>query len=324
MTTAAATSLRPGQRRIERRLIPPFGDGSDPNALSNVLDGVLAKCRFSPFLEGPLLNETTHLLSIDDAERPICPQFELVIGQLDELDRRLSVHAGDLAVGLSVRSRHLRRYEVLASWAADEVPEVWPPDPAKLQKFQSGRGMEFVLSIQVSAHREALALQGLEAGKVICRKVFSVTLPAENFSFPFRWVKFGGNTEYPEEALWGIDWNEPEDGRQYELPVDQVLTVLVNEKAREPLRLIGGVQGANDMAWKMLAADITTQIWFDVLDSYEGEPREEDTETLVGQIFARLSRVSGLPYPDIRGLVTRDDSLVSLRNHVTKILRVVV
>ena len=41
-----------------------------------------------------------------------------------------------------------------------------------------------------------------------------------------------------------------------------MLTVLVNEKAREPLSLIGGVQGANDMAWKMLAADITTQIRF--------------------------------------------------------------
>ena len=47
---------------------------------------------------------------------------------------------------------------------------------------------------------------------------------------------------------------------------------------------------------------------------YEGEPREDDTETLVGQIYARLSRVSGLPYPEIQGLVQRDDSLVSLRN----------
>ena len=268
MTPGAATSPTPAQGRIERRLIPPFGDGAEPNALSNVLDGVLDRCRFSPFLDGPLIDENTHLLSIDDAERPICPQFELVIDQLDELDRRLSVHAEDLAVGLSVRSRHLRRYEVLERWAVDEVPEAWSPDPAKLEEFQSGRGMEFVLGIQVSVHREALALQGLEAGKVICRKAFSVTLPAENFGFPCRWSKFGGDTEYPEEALWGIDWNEPEDGRQYELPVDQVLTVLVNEKAQEPLRLVGGVHGANDIAWKMLAADVTTQIWADVLANY--------------------------------------------------------
>ena len=323
MTTAATTYLRLGQHRIERRLIPPFGDGTDPNALSNILDGVLAECRFSPFSDRPLLNETTHLLSIDDAERPICPKFELVISQLDELGRRLSLHEEDLAVGLSVRSRHLRRYDVLAKWAVDEVPEAWSPVPDKLEKFQSERGMEFVLSVQVSAHREELLVQGLEAGKVICRKVFSVNLPADNFNFPFRWVKFGGNSGYPEEALWGVEWNEPEDGRQYELPVDQVLTVLVNEKAQEPLRLIGGVHGGNDIAWKMLAADITTQIWADVLANYDGEPNAEDTETLAGQIFARLSRVSGLPYSEIGDLVKRDDSLVSLRNHVAEILRLV-
>ena len=323
MTTAAATSQWLGQHRVERRLIPPFGDGTDPNSLSNVLDTVLTKCRFSPFPDGLLLDETTYVLSIDDAERTICPQFELVIGQLDELERRLSLRAEDLAVGLSVRSRHFRRYEVLERWAVDEVPEVWSPDSAKLEKFQSERGMEFVLGIQISVHRAALALQGLEAGKVICRKVFSVTMPSENFGFPCRWRKFGGDTEYPEEALWVIEWNEPEDGRQYELPVDQVLIVLINEKAQEPLRLTGSVHGTNDIAWKILAADITTQIWADVLADYEGEPKEDDTETLVGQIFARLSRVSGLPYPEIRGSVAPDDSLVSLRNHVTKILRVV-
>lgn len=324
MTTATATSLRPRQRRTERRLIPPFGDGADPNALSNVLDGVLAKCRFSPFSDVPLLDEATHVLSIEDAEKPICPRFELVIDQLDELERRLSLHAEDLAVGLSVRSRHLRRYEVLEKWTVDEVQEAWSPDPAILEKFQSGRGIEFVLGIQVTTQSEALALQGLEAGKIICRRVFAVALPTENFSFPFQWVKFGGDTEYPEDALWVIEWSEPEGGRQYELPVDQVLKVLANERAQEPLRLAGGVHGANDIAWRMLAADITTQIWADVLKNYEGEPKEDDTETLVGQIYARLSRVSGLPYPEIRGLVQRDDSLVSLRNYVTTILRVVV
>ena len=218
----------------------------------------------------------------------------------------------------------MRRYEILERWSVDEVPEIWSPDPAKLERFQSGRGMEFVLGIQVFAQREALVHQGLEAGKVICRKVFSVNLPADNFGFPCRWAKFGGDTDYPEEALWVIEWNESDDGRQYELPVDQVLTVLVNERAEEPLRLVGGAHGANDIAWKMLAADITTQIWADVLAKYEGEPKEEDTETLVGQIFARLSRVSGLAYPEIQGLVERDDSLVSLRSFVTKILRVVV
>ena len=90
MTTTTATPLRPGQRRTERRLIPPFGDGTDPNALSNVLDGMLAKCRFSPFTDVPLLEGDSYVLSIDDAEKPICPRFELVVDQLDDLGRRLS------------------------------------------------------------------------------------------------------------------------------------------------------------------------------------------------------------------------------------------
>ena len=323
MTTTTATPLRPGHRRTERRLIPPFGDGTDPNALSNVLEGMLAKCRFSPFTDVPLLEEAHYVLSIDDAEKPICPRFELVVDQLDDLGRRLSVHAKDLAVGLSVRSRHLRRYEVLEKWTVDEVPETWSPDPAKLKQFQSGRGIEFVLGIQVTTQSEALAFQGLEAGKIICRRVFAVAPPTENFSFPFQWVKFGGDMGYPEDALWVIEWSEPEGGQEYELPVDQVLKVLANDRAQEPLRLAGGVHGANDIAWRMMAADIATQIWADVLKNYEGEPKEDDRETLVGQIYARLSRVSGLPYPEIRGLVQRDDSLVSLRNHVTTILRVV-
>ena len=323
--TTAGTALRPGLRRIERRLIPPFGDGADPNALAVILDGVLAKCRFSPFFDTAVLDESTYILSIDDAERQICPQFDLFIDHLDELRKRLTVHAEDLAVGLSVRSRYLRKYEAIARWSVDEVPtEVWSPNPAKLGKFQSERGMDFILGVQVAAHRETLARQGLEAGKVICRKVFSVSLPTENFSFPFRWVKFGGETDYPEEALWGIEWNESEEGRQYELPVDQALTVLVNEKAQESLRAMGAVHGGNEMAWKMLAADIITQIWADVLLRAESEPKQDDMESLVGQIFARLSRVSGLPYPNIKELVTRDDSLVSLRNLVAKVLRLVV
>ena len=95
--------------------------------------------------------------------------------------------------------------------------------------------------------------------------MFAVALPTENFSFPFQWVTFGGDPEYPEDALRVIEWSDPEGARQYELPVDQVLKVLANKRAHEPLRLAGGVHGANDIAWRMLAADITTQIWADVL-----------------------------------------------------------
>ena len=73
----------------------------------------------------------------------------------------------------------------------------------------------------------------------------------------------------------------------------------------------------------MLAAEITTQIWADVLTNIEYEPDESDTETLGGQVFANLSRASELPYADVKGLVEEDEYLTKLRNCIARILRVV-
>lgn len=81
--------------------------------------------------------------------------------------------------------------------------------------------------------------------------------------------------------------------------------------------------GSNDLGWRMLAADITTQIWADLLSKTENEPNEEDHETLAGQVFARLSRASGIPYSDLKSLVGQDDSREELRSFVAQILNVV-
>ena len=40
---------RTNHQRKERRAIPPFGDGTDPNTISNILDNILSQCRFAPF-----------------------------------------------------------------------------------------------------------------------------------------------------------------------------------------------------------------------------------------------------------------------------------
>ena len=323
MTTGGVTT-RLNQQRVERRLIPPFGDGAGPNALSRILDGVLAKCRFAPFEGVATEEQDTYVLSIDESERPVIPRFCILVEQMDELSKRLDVQSEDLVVGLSIRSQYMRRYDVLARWDMDVVPsDEWSPDPEKLERFQSGRGMDFVLGVQVASSRERLIRQGLGPGKVLCRKVFSVRAPAANFSFPFRWVEFGGDTPYPEEALWVIDWNDTDGEPQFDRPVDQVLTVLVNKKAEVPLRTMGDIRGGNKLAWRMLAADIITQIWADILSKSETEPDKDDTESLLGQVFARLSRASNLPYSEIKGLVEQDDSLTYLRNMVAKILKVV-
>ena len=183
--------------------------------------------------------------------------------------------------------------------------------------------MDFILAIRIVADRVDLAKQGLARGKVLCRKEFSIKQSIETLTFPFQWVKFGGETEYPEEALWIIKWIDQVEDDPFARPVDQVLTVLVNEKAEASLRAMGEVPGTNDLAWRMLAADITTQIWADVLAKTDYEPNEDDTETLVGQVYARLSRISDMSYVEIKGLVKQDDSLTELRNLVARILKIV-
>ena len=312
------------RRRKERRSIPPFGDGTDPNATSNVLDNLLAKCRFTPFPNMGLDNGDTYFLSPDEATRAIEPKFEIVIDRVDELRNRLGVREEEIEVGMSIRSRHLRRYEVLKRWNLNSIPlEPWSPDPKKIARLHSERGTDFVLAVRVVATRKQLILQGLDPNKVLTRRVFSVKENVETFTFPFRWVKFGEGTDYPEELLWAIEWKEMDDDAPFERPVGELLTVLANEKAESMLRAMNEAHGSNDLGWRMLAADITTHIWADVLSKTENEPDENDQETLVGQVFARLSRASGMPYSDLKPLVKQDDSLESLRSYVARILKVV-
>ena len=310
--------------RKERRAIPPFGDGKDPNATSNVLDNLLAKSRFTPFPNVGLDNIDTYFLSSDEANRAIEPKFEIVVNQVDELTNRLGLREGDIEVGMSIRSRYLRMYQVLQRWNLASIPlDPWSPAPEKIARLQSERGMDFVLAVRVVATRKQLILQGLDPNKVLARRVFSVKENVEAFTFPFQWVKFGEGNHYPEQSLWVIEWKDLDDEAPFERPVGEVLTVLVNEKAESSLRAMNEVHGSNDLGWRMLAADITTQIWADLLSKTENEPNEEDHETLAGQVFARLSRASGIPYSDLKSLVGQDDSREELRSFVAQILNVV-
>ena len=324
MTTSDTPAAFARQRR-ERRRIPPFGDGSSPNYLSNLLDRVLAKSRFSPFPDILLTAERNYFVTSKEAGRLIAPRFEITVDCLPEVTDNLGLEEQDLEVGLSARSRHLRQYEVLEHWKIGSLPSAtYSPPPVKLRDLQSGRGMDFILAVRVTANDERVHRAGLAPGRVICRKEFSVRESVETLTFPFSWVEFGGNTGYPPEMLWTIEWKDTEeDEDRYRRPVNQVLTVLVNSNAEKPLADMADVPGSNDLAWKMLAAAITTQIWADVLSNTDEEPEEDDVNTLLGQVFARLHTVSGKPYPEIRHLTTQEDSLTELRSLVAKIYRVV-
>ncbi len=324
--TSAGSALHVGRHRTERRFIPPFGDGSNPHSLSNLLERVLERCRFAPFPERKLTADT-HILEAMDIDRHIEPRFEIVIddGDMESLTAALGCNRDDLTLGLTARSRHLRRYEMLTEWRLDSLPSrPWSPAAEKMEVLQTGRDIDFVLAVRVSAQRRALRRNGLERGKVLTRREFAIKEPVDTVVFPFEWVEFGGSTQYPDELLWAIRWHDDvEDPESYSRPVSEVLTVLVNKKAEERLIAMNAASGAGDMAWRMLASEITVQIWADALKHTTEVPDDDEAETLLGQIFSRLSSVSGKSYAEVKGLAQQNDSLSDLRGLVARLYRVV-
>ena len=322
---SARTNVRSQRQRRERRFIPPFGDGTSPHSLSNLLDRTLASCRFAPFPERQLIGDRTYFLDAAEVGRPIEPRFEIAVNDVEALTKALDCRTDELVVGLSVRNRHLRRYESLNQWDLSSLPSgAWSPPTGKLDTVQSGRDIDFVLALRVASDRRNLRRRGLGNGKVLSRNEFSVKEQIDTVTFPFRWAEFGGNSGYPEELLWMIEWHDLGDGDdRYGLPVSEVLTVLVNKKAEAPLTAMNGTPGAGDFAWRMLAAEITTQIWADVLTHTEEPPDESDRESLAGQVFAHLAGVIERPYTEIVNLGAQDDSLSDLRSSIAQLFKVV-
>lgn len=324
MTIPKPVTDSSARHRRERRSIPPFGDGTDPNAVSNALERVLSKFRFAPFAQTPLTDQDTHFLRAEESHLYIEPSFDICLEDTEGLSRHLGLQTDELEVGLSVRSSSLKLYEVLARWEADALPDdPWSPDRTKLQRLQCGRGMDFILTLRVASDRSGMSSKGMGYSKVLIRKVFSVRESTDNFTFPCVWIEFGGNSGYPDEALWAIKWHDSDEEDDFRRPVAQVLTVLGNTKAEPSLSAIGQVPGVNDLAWRMLAADVTTHIWATVLTRTGDLPEQEDTETLAGQVFARLSQVSGLSYQEVKDLAPLADDCIELRNLVAKVIRIV-
>ncbi len=323
MTTDAANPEYRRHRR-ERRRIPPFGDGSTPNSVSNFLDGLLA-CRFSPFQERGLTDENRYALGPDESDSDIAPRFEIAVNGADRLPSVLGARIGDFELGVSVRSRHIRTYRVLGRWPLADAPKKWAPDAAKLEDLQTGRGMDFVISVIVSADRPELAELGMSLGKVIARKELSVKEPTDSLSFPFDWIEFGVGNDYPKESLWHIHWKDvdSESETPFAIPVEDALIVYMNKAAESQLTAISQVASAEGFAWRMLAADIIAQIWAVVLAETPSEPNENDADTLAGQVFAHLSRESGKPYSQLRDLADADGRLSELRHLVARLCQVV-
>ena len=311
--------------RKERRAIPPYGDGSYPNRISNLLGSTLAPCRFAPFPHSSLVGDEPYYLNSQDLGIEVAPRFQLKLDRVDQLLSALSIREDDLKLSLSVRSRHLMRYDVLNQWSLSAIPTItWSPDPNSLRHLQSHRDMSFILAMRVVADRLPLRKNGLDPGKVLCRKEFHIRESAVNSSFPFEWVNFGDEIGYPEEMLWVVKWKvDAADEAAYQRPVDQVLTVWVNSKADAALQAMGEASGSRNLAWKMLAAEITTDIWWEVIRTIEEPPPGDDETTLAGQIFSRLSREAGWDYEEVHTLRNDQDGRVTLRKLISTIFKVV-
>ena len=297
---------------------------STPNRVSNLLDSMLAPCRFAPFPQSGFVKDEPYFLNSEEEELEVEPRFQFDLDRVDELVAALGAQKGDFKISLSVRSRHLMRYELLGEWDLPSIPLNWSPDPNSLRPLQSHRDMSFILAMRVTANETALSEKGLEPGKVLCRKEFHIREGIVSTSFPFEWVKFGEDMGFPEEMLWVVRWKVDEaDERPYDRPVDEVLTVWVNSKANVPLLKMDGVSGSRNLAWKMLAAEISTEIWWEVIAKIVEPPKDADAGTLSEQIFSRLSQESGLTYEEIHGLRKEEDGRVEIRKLISTILSVV-
>lgn len=249
------------------------------------------------------------------------PRFALSTENVEPLALSVGAKSKDLCLSVSARVRHLKRYLPLREWKLDAVPEKWCHKPQELRGLQSRSDISFVVAIRVVADNPQLKKNGLESGKVLSRREFAVRKQNDS-SFPIEWVDFE-DTDYPNEMLWIINWKDRED-RTFALPVEEVLTVWVNKRADIPLRKIAEVREGRNLGWKMLAAEITGEIWYEVLTKIEDIPDSDDTDTLAGQVFAHLAHVSGMSYPEVKEIVGDDDEgRTELRRYVSEVLRVV-
>lgn len=320
MTTESRTREFQLHRR-ERRALPPFGDGTNPGRVSQAIGNALDSCRFAPFPDSPLSDDRTYFLKGHEYDKDFEPRFEFAAENVERLALSVGASLKDLCLSVSARSRHLKRYLPLKEWALDAVPETWCHKQEELRRLQSLSDISFIVAIRVVTDSPGLKKNGLERGKVLSRREFAVKRPTDS-SFPLRWVEFE-EIGYPDEMLWVVKWKDLED-RNFSLPVNNTLTVWVNKRADTPLQKIAEVAQGRNMGWKMLAAEITTEIWCEVLDKIEDLPEKDDTDSLSGQIFSKLAYVSGKSYIEIKDMVGDDEvGRTELRSHVSRVLKVV-
>lgn len=303
-------------------MLPPFGDGASPNSLSSLLDNVLEGCGFAPFA-GPLTTDPSYYLEPAEADNSLNPKFSFTVSRIDEVASRLPVSEDQMEIVVSARSRRLKRYFPLGRWSLPDAPARWSPESQDLAALPPGGDTDFIVAIRIVADGPALSADGLGPGKVLCRREFAVRRRVDAVAFPFSWREFGADTEYPPELLWAIRWKDADtDADRFARPIDDVLTVYMNKAAEPRLVAMNAAAGKGDLAWRMLASEIMTLIWSEVLKGTWSTPDPTDQETLAGQVYARLAKASGKAYDDLPAMA-EEHGLLELRSHIAKILGVV-
>ena len=320
-------TVEPQRRRFqphrrERRTIPPFGDGTNPARVSLAIGSALESCLFAPFPDASLTSDRTYFLREHEYDVDLEPRFTFSTKNVERLAKSVGAESKDLRLSVSARARHLKRYLPLREWELDAVPGRWSLKPEELRKLQSRSDISFIVAIRVVSDSPKLKEYGLETGRVLSRREFSVRKQNDS-PFPVEWIDFE-DTGYPTEMLWVINWKDRED-LTFALPVEEVLTVWMNKRANEPLQKIAEVRESVNLGWKMLAAEITTELWWEVLTKIEDVPDENDADTLAGQVFSQLAGASGLSYLEVKEILSNDDNgRTELRRHVSEVLKVVV
>ena len=326
--TSQSDKSNTARRHRERHILSPYGDGTQPHRVTNLLSNTLASCEFMPFSDGRFSSEGTYHLLTSDGSRDIESSFKLTLNRLDEMTHSIGADKSDLSLIISARSSDLKRYQPLGQWKLDEIPPFpWTPKPEKLRRLQSHTSMSFIIAIRVSNNNPGLEANGLDLGKVLCRKEFHVRKPSDTASsFPFEWFEFGPPSDYPAELLWAIEWFDADgDDNPYKRPIEEALIVRGNAKVEKLLLDMNRVPGAKGLVWKSIASEIVTDIWTTVITGCEDDPPEEqeDDETLAVQVFKRIATEADIPYEEIPSLIANAPDYTELRKIVAQAVKVV-
>jgi len=318
--TTGNTDVRRVSRK-EVRFLPAFGNNDAPVTLNDLLNSTFENCYFFPF-RGAEKEEATYFIEDSRDITSIKPTVHIEISNIDAIIDQLGGSAEDYKITVSCVVSRLNNYELVATFNLNECPLNWKVPESKEHIFQSLSRSEIVVSLIYVG--QSIESSQIDPGMALKRRFFNINPPvASSLPFPVNYADFEEGQEYPKESLWVVEWREEDS---FDFPIDQILEVKVNKKAKERLDKAADAKGTDYIAWKILAMEIMTEICAVIIEKGDtpGDDDPDNPESAVQQLYSRLKQVSGENYDSIKDWVDPEEpGNNKLRGYVAKLFHLI-